>query len=270
MGSFANSLFKYMLGWLQPAVSSVWSAFTNEKGNSFFNWIGRNWIWAAAILCVIGLAADLCIYLIRWRPYKVWKSFFSGAKDEADEPAEIPERRRKGEGRTEADTGRQPGEEDTEPEDIPEYVQTDSCDEPETAGTGTVRDTPVTAMPEKEEAVTAAAVQPQPMRTGSAIGAGYSVPDDSPYRRPAKETFHENLQETEQEKKEYSASVKDRTDPMPVVPRRRRRINVAELFNDPEEEIRQFDAPQHVIDSRKAYRDPVYPRGWNKSEDNEA
>ena len=90
MGSFANSLFKYMLGWLQPAVSSVWSAFTNEKGNSFFNWIGRNWIWAAAALCLIGLAADLIIYILRWRPYKVWKSFFSGAKDEADEPEEAP------------------------------------------------------------------------------------------------------------------------------------------------------------------------------------
>ena len=39
-------------------------------------------------------------------------------------------------------------------------------------------------------------------------------------------------------------------------------------FNDPEEELRQIDTPQQVIDSRKAYRDPVYPRGWNKSEGN--
>ena len=41
------------------------------------------------------------------------------------------------------------------------------------------------------------------------------------------------------------------------------------LIYDPEEELRQFDPPQQIIDSRKAYRDPVYPRGWEKSEDNE-
>ena len=29
----------------------------------------------------------------------------------------------------------------------------------------------------------------------------------------------------------------------------------------------EADVPQHVIDSRKAYRDPVYPRGWKKSEE---
>lgn len=77
MGSFANSLFKIMLGWLQGAVSAVWSAFTSEKGNSLFNWIGRNWILIAGILCVIGLAADLCVYIFRWKPFRVWKSFFS-------------------------------------------------------------------------------------------------------------------------------------------------------------------------------------------------
>ena len=167
MGSFANSLFKYMLGWLQPAVSSVWSAFTNENGNSFFNWIGRNWIWAAAVLCAIGLAADLCIYLLRWRPYKVWKSFFSGAKDEADEPEEMPEPERTGVRRTESDTGPQPETEAAEqayiPEEIPEYVQTDYDAEPETAGTDIIQDIQATALTEKDEPVTAAAAQPLPV-----------------------------------------------------------------------------------------------------------
>ena len=80
MGSFANSLFKIMLGWLQTAVSAVWSAFTSKNGSSFFSWIGQHWILLAGILCVIGLATDLCVYFCRWQPYKVWKSFFTGYK----------------------------------------------------------------------------------------------------------------------------------------------------------------------------------------------
>ena len=48
---------------------------------------------------------------------------------------------------------------------------------------------------------------------------------------------------------------------------RRRRLNVSDLFSNPEEELYDFEAPQQLIDSRKAYHDPVYPRGWKKSED---
>ena len=80
MGSFANSLFKILLGWLQGIVSAVWTAFTNENGNLLFTLIGRNWILIAAILCLIGLVSDLFIYILRWKPFKVWRSFFAGNK----------------------------------------------------------------------------------------------------------------------------------------------------------------------------------------------
>ena len=53
MGSFANTLFRGMLGWLQGIVSAVWSAFTSEKGGSFFTWIGKYWILIAGLLCII-------------------------------------------------------------------------------------------------------------------------------------------------------------------------------------------------------------------------
>ena len=82
MGSFANSLFTLMLGWLQGAVSAIWSAFTNNNGASFLNWIGRHWILIAAILCAIGMAADLCVYILRWKPFRVWRSFFSKKETE--------------------------------------------------------------------------------------------------------------------------------------------------------------------------------------------
>ena len=40
-------------------------------------------------------------------------------------------------------------------------------------------------------------------------------------------------------------------------------------FADPEEELKQIDAPQDIIDMNRAYRQPVYPRGWKRNEDHE-
>jgi hypothetical protein len=77
MGSFANTLFTMMLGWIQTAVAAIWNTFTTENGGSLLKWIGNHWILLAAILCTIGLIADLGIYLVRWRPLRVWRSFFN-------------------------------------------------------------------------------------------------------------------------------------------------------------------------------------------------
>ena len=40
-------------------------------------WIGQHWIVLAAILCIIGLVVDLSVYIIRWKPFRVWRSFFN-------------------------------------------------------------------------------------------------------------------------------------------------------------------------------------------------
>ena len=253
MGSFANTLFRVMLGWLQGIVSAVWSAFTSEKGGSLLTWIGKYWIPIAAVLCIIGLVSDLGIYIVRWKPYKVWKSFFFRNKEE-EEP--VPERRRL---------------ENERPVRRREYaapVQRES-----------VQKTPEIPDPESEEAYRAADFsrwEPEAPKEEKAYqapresvpvtvtAAGYHVPADSPYRRPQQpvpapaaelrtETTPAGKQEVENEQ--------------PLLYRRRRRINVSELFSDPEEELHPFEAPQNVINSQKAYHEPVYPRGWKKSED---
>ena len=94
MGSFANSLFTIMIGWLQNVVYSIWNAFSSEQNGSFLKWIGRHWIIVAAILCAAGLIIDFTVYMVRWKPFKVWRSFFSRrnrkepqAQDEYDPPA---------------------------------------------------------------------------------------------------------------------------------------------------------------------------------------
>ncbi len=252
MGSFANSLFKIMLGWLQGAVSAVWSAFTSEKGNSLFNWIGRNWILIACILCAVGLAADLCVYIFRWKPFRVWKSFFS--RDKESEETGYEER-----GRVSRESVRRPVK----------VSGTNAVREPvQIKQAEPVREPDFSQWEEEREEQHRVAVQPAD-KPVTVTNAGYIVPEDSPYRRPAGETSAQTASSQENGKKGDLSARTGRIEPNPVAPRRRRRINVTELFTDPEEELRQFDAPQHVIDSRSAYRDPVYPRGWQKSEDKE-
>lgn len=76
MGSFANSLFSLMLGWFQTVVASVWDLVAHPGKNSFLSWIAGNWYIPVAVLCLAGLAADFIVYMLRWKPYEVWKSFF--------------------------------------------------------------------------------------------------------------------------------------------------------------------------------------------------
>ena len=299
MGSFANTLFTILLGWLQGAVSAVWSAFTSEKGNGFLTWIGDHWILLAGILCIIGLAADLGVYLVRWKPLKVWKSFLFRNRDEDGEmevrkkPAPAPKAYQRTFSRPDEDT-------------FPEPAAEKSQERYETPDLSQWEAEPAAERPERQEI---------PEQPAMVTGAGYVVPADSPYRRPAVKpepirpepvqtdrVFQRSsgapaakslrdIQETvpaedvrnripvqeelpsageirRQEEPPYS-NVTEQPEPVQIRAKRRRRLNVSDLFSNPEEELQEFDAPQDVIDSRKAYREPVYPRGWKQNEDNQ-
>jgi len=224
MGSFANTLFTTLLGWVRTVAAALWNLFTNEQGSSLLTWIGRNWLLLAIVFCVIGMTADLAIYLVRWRPDLVWKSFLR--RRHRDEPED-------------EDTAEAPALPDK-----PAQIRSRSTDdelarwvrEPEPAG---------------KEAENALGV--------TVTAAGYVVPEDSPYRRPAgpKKT---------PANADHAMTPEERPKVMQT-PRRRRKINVNDLFSSPEEELYEFDAPQQLIDRKKAYRDPVYPRGWKQNKE---
>ena len=76
MGSFANSMFSVLLGWVSGAVNWLWGLCTSEESSGLTAWLGEHWLGLAAALCVVGMLADLVVYMVRWRPYKVWASFF--------------------------------------------------------------------------------------------------------------------------------------------------------------------------------------------------
>ena len=89
MGSFANTLFSLLFGWVRTLAASIWNAATLQKGETFLQWIGKHWIVLTIVLCATGLAVDFCIYLTRWKPYRVWGSFFRRLRKNEALPDEV-------------------------------------------------------------------------------------------------------------------------------------------------------------------------------------
>jgi len=75
MTSFANALFSALLSWVRAFAAWLWGAFSGDEGN-LLTWLGEHWKPLVLILCAAGMAIDLAVYLVRWRPYRVWASFF--------------------------------------------------------------------------------------------------------------------------------------------------------------------------------------------------
>jgi hypothetical protein len=209
MGSFANTVFSILLGWMQGLVSAIWSAFTGKEGESFFQFIGNNWIKIPVILCAVGAIVDFSVYFFRWQPYKVWRSFW---------------RRLKNKGETPVEAGNEPQEE----------WKNDGADEPEERELSPRRQ----AEPDTDDDLSRWKVSekemPEAEPEAEITKAGYTVPLDSPYRKPGSRPG-----------------------------RRRLRVN---LLGDADEEGEiHYYAPRPIVDHREAYHAPVYPEGWKKN-----
>lgn len=76
MNTFADSLFSMLFGWVRTLVQGVWSAVVQGHSGGFFSWLGDHWLWLALIICLICTAVDFIIWMIRWRPYLVWRTKF--------------------------------------------------------------------------------------------------------------------------------------------------------------------------------------------------
>ena len=223
MGSFANTVFSILLGWLQGLIAMIWSALTSKGGDTFLQFIAHNWVYIAAFLCAIGVAADFVVYLFRWEPYKVWRTTWNRkrnrkqAEETGDSPDGVPLPEEMCQTAEQKTNGREAYEEDgkEKPEILPEETddlyrwREHESDEPETAIPAEV------------------------------TKAGYTVPADSPYRRP-----------------------ESRGD---VQARRRRRIRI-NLLGDNDEEEYHYITPEPIVDQRDAYYAPVYPKNWNSGE----
>lgn len=74
MNAFADTLLSMMFGWLRRLVESIFSSASSGSFSSFFSWLGDHWFWLVAVLCVICLVLDYLIWLIRWKPYVIWRN----------------------------------------------------------------------------------------------------------------------------------------------------------------------------------------------------
>lgn len=73
MNAFADVLFALLLGWVRGFIGDVWGLVTSGAGEGFLSWVGGNWLWIAAVLCIAGTALDYGVWLMRWRPYQAWR-----------------------------------------------------------------------------------------------------------------------------------------------------------------------------------------------------
>ncbi len=63
-----------MLSWLKGFASWVLRLFdlAGSGGISPLAWLSDHWLQLLIFLLVVGVAADIIVWLIRWRPYWVW------------------------------------------------------------------------------------------------------------------------------------------------------------------------------------------------------
>lgn len=72
--AYTNATINNMLGWLKGFAGWVLKLFNlaGSEGFSPLQWLADNWLQLLIILLAIGVAADLIVWLIRWRPHWVW------------------------------------------------------------------------------------------------------------------------------------------------------------------------------------------------------
>ena len=71
MGTFADSLFNLLMGWVRALVNAIWALFTTDH-TTLLEFLGKNWVLIVVVILAAGLAIDWLVWLIRWQPYHLW------------------------------------------------------------------------------------------------------------------------------------------------------------------------------------------------------
>ena len=72
MNSFAKGLFQMLVGWMR-GLTGLWDGDWTQL-DSMAAWLSGHWLLPVILIILIGTAADLGIWLIRWRPDLSWRS----------------------------------------------------------------------------------------------------------------------------------------------------------------------------------------------------
>lgn len=74
--SFAGNVLKTVFGWFASLCSTVWGWISGSGGNGLISFLTDHWKTVILVISAAALVIDFVVYLFRWRPYRVWGSFF--------------------------------------------------------------------------------------------------------------------------------------------------------------------------------------------------
>lgn len=74
ISGYSSAIVDTMLGWLKGFANWVLKLFNlaGSAGGSPLLWLSHNWLFLLVVLMAIGVAADILVWLVRWRPHWVW------------------------------------------------------------------------------------------------------------------------------------------------------------------------------------------------------
>lgn len=74
MTAYSSAIVDAMLGWLKGLANWVLRLFNlaGSAETSPILWMSQNWLKLLIILMIIGVAGDVLVWLVRWRPHWVW------------------------------------------------------------------------------------------------------------------------------------------------------------------------------------------------------
>lgn len=74
ISNYSNVIVGRMLGWLKGFANWVLRLFNlaGSARTSPLLWLSRNWLKLLVVLMIVGVAMDVLVWLIRWRPHWVW------------------------------------------------------------------------------------------------------------------------------------------------------------------------------------------------------
>ncbi|MDY3279696.1 MAG: hypothetical protein SOX25_06285 [Eubacteriales bacterium] len=74
MNAFANTLFSVLFSGIRSMIEGIWAAAASGRLSRFFSWLGDYWLIVVAVICAGATCMDYLVWLIRWRPYLVWRT----------------------------------------------------------------------------------------------------------------------------------------------------------------------------------------------------
>lgn len=73
MNNLSNHVLAVLFSWMRTLIQGVWGTISSGTTSGFWTWLGDHWLPLTVLLCLICVVLDYLIWLIRWRPYILWK-----------------------------------------------------------------------------------------------------------------------------------------------------------------------------------------------------